>query len=84
MFIALNCVSMSNQGRVRPIIVYLNSNEPLFYPYSITVNKCSGICSDINNPDSELCIHDVVKDMNIKLMKHALYQSIKLVHVTVD
>ena len=40
----LKCVSMNNQGcRVRPKIMYVNSSEPSFYPYSITVNKCSGI-----------------------------------------
>ena len=25
-------------------------NEPLFYPYNVLVNKCSGSCNDINNP----------------------------------
>ena len=25
----------------------INSNEPLFYPYSVLVNKCSGSCNSI-------------------------------------
>ena len=34
--IALKCVSMNNQEcRVRPAIVNINSNEPLFYPYIV-------------------------------------------------
>ena len=34
--IPLKCVSMINQEcKVRPEIININSNEPLFYPYSI-------------------------------------------------
>ena len=45
----LKCVSMTNQEcKVRPAIMIVNSNELLFYPYSIAVNKCSGSCNDIN------------------------------------
>ena len=38
---ALKCVSIDNQEcKVRPeILNIINSNEPLFYPYSILVNK---------------------------------------------
>ena len=38
----LKCVSMNNQEcKVRPEIVHVNSNEPLFYPFSIKTSKCS-------------------------------------------
>ena len=37
---SFKCVSMSNQEfRARPEIINVNSNKPLFYPYSILVNK---------------------------------------------
>ena len=50
---------MSNQEcKARPAIVNININEPLFYPYSVLVNKCSGRCNDINNPYAELCVPD--------------------------
>ena len=66
--IPLKCVSMSDQEcKVRPIIMNINSNEPLFYPYSIAVNKCSGSCNDTNNLYAKLCIPDVAEDMNIKV-----------------
>ena len=40
---SLEYISMSNQGcKTRPKIINVNSNEPVFYPYSIKVNKCSG------------------------------------------
>ena len=36
---------MNNQEcKVRPEIVNVNSNEPLFYPFSIKTSKCSGSC----------------------------------------
>ena len=62
------CVSMSNREcKVRPALMNVNSDEPLFYPYSILVNKYSGMCNDINDPYAKLCVGDVIKDMNIKV-----------------
>ena len=47
----LTCVSINNQVcRARPEVMNINSNEPLFYPYGILVNKCSGICNNISDP----------------------------------
>ena len=38
----LKCVSMNNQEcKVREEIINSNNNEPVFYPFSIRVNKCS-------------------------------------------
>ena len=48
---SLKCVSMNNQEcKVRPRITDVNSNKPMFYTYSIKVNKCSGSCNNINDP----------------------------------
>ena len=64
----LKCISMNNQEcEVRPEIVNVNSNEPVFYPFSIKTNKCSGSCNSINDPYAKLCVPDVVKNMNIKV-----------------
>ena len=47
----LECLSMNNQEcKVRPEIVKVKSNEPIFYPFSIRTNKCSGSCNNINDP----------------------------------
>ena len=44
----LECVSMNNQEcKVRPEIVNFNSNEPIFFPFSIETSKCSGSCNNI-------------------------------------
>ena len=62
----LECVSMSNQkSKVRPEIVYVNSNEPLFYPFTIKTSTCSGCWNSINDPYAELCVPDVVKNLYI-------------------
>ena len=59
---------MSNQGcKVRPEIVNVNSNEPVFLPFSIKTSKCSGSCNNINDPFAKLCVPDVAKNVNIKV-----------------
>ena len=65
---SLKCISMNNQKwRIRPEIININSNEPIFYPYSVKISKCSGSCNSINDPYSNMCVPDVVKNMNIKV-----------------
>ena len=59
---------MNNQEcKARTKIIYVNSNEPVFYPYSIKVNKCSGSCNNISNLYAKLCIPDIVKNINVKV-----------------
>ena len=50
-----------------PKIIDVNNNEPVFYPYSIKINKCSGNCNNINDPYAKLCISDIVKNRNVKV-----------------
>ena len=65
---SLSCVSINNpECKVRPKIVNVNSNEPIFYPFSIRTSKCSGSCNNINDPYAKLCVPDVVKNLNIKV-----------------
>ena len=64
----LECISIKNQEcKVRPEIVDINSNNPIFYPFSIKINKCSGNCNNINNPYAKTCVSDVIKDLNVKV-----------------
>ena len=49
------CVSMNDQEpKTRTKIININNNEPVFYPFSIKVNKCSGSCNNINDPYAKL------------------------------
>ena len=59
---------MKNQEcKVRPQIFNVNSNEPVFYPFSIQTSKCSGSCNNINDPHAKICVPDVIKDLNVKV-----------------
>ena len=61
-------ISMNNRAcKTRPQIVNVNSNNPIFYPFSIKISKCSGNCNNINDPYSKICAPDVAKTLNIKV-----------------
>ena len=67
--IPLSCISMNNQPcNARPEIVNV-SNNPIFYPFGIKTSKCSGNCNNINNAYAQICVHDVLKNLNIKVFK---------------
>ena len=53
----LSCISMINQAfKVRPEIINVNSNEPVFYPFSIKTIKYTGTCNNINDPYTKVCV----------------------------
>ena len=59
---------MNNQEcKVRSQIVNVNSNEPVFYPFSINPSKCGGKYNNINDPYVKICVPDVVKNLNVKV-----------------
>ena len=63
---SLECVSINNQEcKVREEIINVNNNEPVFYPFSIKVNKCSGSWSNTSNPYAKSCVSDVVKNIDL-------------------
>ena len=65
---SLECVSINNQEcKVRPEIANVNSNVPVFFPFSIRTSKCSGNCNNINDPCAKLCVSGVVKSLNVKV-----------------
>ena len=89
---SLECFSMNYQGcKIRSEIININTNEPIFYPYSVTINKCKGSCNTINNPYTKLCVPDTIKNINVKVFnlvsrtnetRHI--ECIKLANVNVD
>ena len=61
----LSCFSMKSQGRkTRPQVININSNNAIFYTFSIKTSKCSGNCNNINNTYAKICVRDVIKDLN--------------------
>ena len=54
---SLSCISMINQEfKTRPQIVNVNSNNPIFYPFSIKISKCSGNCNIVNDPYAKVVL----------------------------
>ena len=52
---SLNCISMKNQEcKIRSEIINVNSNEPMFYPFSIKTSKSRGSCNNINDPYAKI------------------------------
>ena len=59
---------MNNQEcKIRSEIVNVNTNEPIFYPHNITINKCRGSCKTINGPYAKLCVLDIIKNIDVKV-----------------
>ena len=65
--IPLSCISMNNQEcKVRPQIVNANGDDSVFFPYIVKTSKHGGSCNNINSC-AELCVPDVLKNLNVKL-----------------
>ena len=65
---SLEYISMNNQEcKARTKIINAKNNEPVFYSFSNKLNKCSGSCNNNNNPHAQLCVSDVIKNMNVKV-----------------
>ena len=65
---SLSCISMNNQAcKARTEIINVNSNNPVFYTFSIKASKCSGSCNNINDLYAKIYVPDVVKDLNVKV-----------------
>ena len=67
--IPLQCISLKNQEfKVRPEIVDVNKINPIFYPFSIKINKCRGNCNNISDPYARIGVPDVVRKLNVKVI----------------
>ena len=65
---SLQCASMNNpECKIRTKIINLNTNKPIFYPYSIKINRCKGSCNTINDPYAKICVPDQIKNTNVKV-----------------
>ena len=64
----LTCVSINDQKcKVRLEIVDVSSNNPICYPFSAKINRCSGNCNSIKDPYAKICVPDIVKNLNVKV-----------------
>ena len=66
--IPMSCISANNQERkTRPQVLNVNSNNPIFYRFSIKTSKCSGNCNNINYSYAKICVPDIIKYLNVKV-----------------
>ena len=64
---------MNNQEcKVRPQIVNLNWMNLCFFPFSNETSKCSVSCNNINNPYPKLCVPNVARNLNVKVLNQEL------------
>ena len=52
--------------KIRSEIINGNTNEPMFYHYSITINKSKGSCNTFNNIYAKLFVPNIIKK-NVKV-----------------
>ena len=48
---------------VRPTVIDLNPVEPKYYPFMISLNKCTGSCNVLS---PKMCVPKETKDINFK------------------
>ena len=58
---------INQECKVRPEIININSDEPVFYPFSLKTSNCSGSCKNINDPYAKMCVPDAIKNLNVKV-----------------
>ena len=65
----LSYISMNNQEcKVKSQVFNVNGDDPMFFPFNIKITKCSGSCNNVSNPCAKLCVPDVVKILNVKVL----------------
>ena len=66
---SLSYIIMNNQVcKTRPQVVNVNGDEPVVFPFSIETSKCNGSCKNINYPYAKICVPDLVKNLNVKVL----------------
>ena len=62
----IKCVSLNDHPcQTRPNIVNIRSDENLFYPFTVSVDKFGGICNTIDDPYAQVRVPNKVKYMSL-------------------
>ena len=62
--LTIKCVSLNNQlCKARPTLIHMNSNGPLYYQLTVSVNKCSEIGYTIDDSYAWVCASGKVKSI---------------------
>ena len=52
----INCITINQDCKTRLKVINVNSNNPIFYPFSVKTSKCSGSYNNINDRYAEICV----------------------------
>ena len=65
--LATTCVSLNNEpSMIRPFLFDLNPVELKYYPFTISLGKCSGSYNSVNDLSMRICVPSKTKDVNVK------------------
>ena len=63
----IKCLILNNRPcKARSTLVNINSDETIFYQFTVTVNKCGGSCNTIDDPYTRVCVPNKVKKNECK------------------
>ena len=48
--------SGNQECKTRLKVINVNSDNPIFYPFSVKISICSGSYNNINDPYAEICV----------------------------
>ena len=66
--LATKCVSLNNEPCLfRPILIDLDPVELDYYQFMISVDKCSGRCSSVDDLSLIICVAGKAKDVNVQV-----------------
>ena len=66
--LAIKCISMNNQPcLVRVTLIDVNLDELHYYLFVISMNRCDGSCSTVEDPFGGICVPNRMEDVNLKL-----------------
>ena len=54
---------------VKPTLIDLNPIELSYYPFLVSVDKCSGSCVLVDDLSTKICIPNKPKDINVKYLQ---------------
>ena len=65
---SLKCYSLANQEcKIRPKIISVNNEEPIFYPYKIKMNRSVGSYNTIDDPYRKTCFANDTENIGLKV-----------------
>ena len=68
LILPINFVSLNIRPcKARSTLVNTNSDETLFYPFTVSVNKYGGTCNTIDDPYASVCVPNKVKNITVKV-----------------